>query len=242
MAIKFFFSFFLILFFSNLISAAELTINLPSEVNLNEEFTVLIDADLSEQFDVKIFVHSSSDEQISRSEYISEIYNLVTQEWKDSWFYIGGTFPETKSYSLKVIESPGERNICLRLRKTGSQTSYIKCQSINIKGEQENNSGDDEESNENEEEQETENNEQENNQEQENNSQEQNSNIEQNSQPLSYTPKIEQKQEKIILNQPQEKINDNLEITKEEKIRKWLVYGFLFFTVFLLILIGLRKL
>lgn len=223
--------------FSSLVVGVELTIAAPSEIKLNEEFSVSIDADLSEQFDVKIFIHSSSDEQVSRSEYISEIFSPAAQEWKDSWFYIEGSFPEVKTYTLRTVESPGERNICLRLRKTGGQTSYIKCAQITVAGE-ENNSSESEE----EQEEKSETNDEEN---QENNSeQESASKGNQTQQYLAYVPeKTEQKQEKIILNSPPVEIETaDVLITKDEKIRRWIVYGFLAFTIFLLILIGLRKL
>lgn len=223
--------------FSYFAMGAELTINAPSEIKLNEEFSVSIDADLSEQFDVKIFIHSSSDEQVSRSEYISEIFNPETQEWQDSWFYIDGRFPEIKSYTLRVIESAGERNICLRLRKTGGQTSYIECVQITVAGEENNNLEGEEEQ---EEKSETDDEEK-----QENNSEQESIDTENTtSQYLSYVPeKTEQKQEKIILNSPPiEEETVNILITKDEKIRRWIVYSFLFFAVFLLILIGLRKL
>jgi len=222
--------------FSHLAAGAELIIRAPLEVNLKEEFSVVIDADLSGQFDVKIFVHSSSDERVSRNEYISEIFNPVAQMWKDSWFYIEGSFPEIKTYNLKVLESKGERKICLRLRKTGGQTSYIQCEQITILEEKKSNS---ESRSELEEEPEV--NEKEKTENNLNRSTNKESKTEQY---LSYIPeKTEQKQERIILNSPPTEIEPaDFLITKDEKIRRLVVYSFLAFTIFLLILIGLRKL
>lgn len=93
-----------------------------------EEFPVKIGADSTETFDVKIFVHNSEDESISRGEYVSEIYS--DSAWQDSWNYLKATFPEQKEYLIRVTEDFGLLKICARLRKTDSQTTHLSCSSI----------------------------------------------------------------------------------------------------------------
>ncbi len=113
-----------------LVSALTITFSAPETVEIDEEFTVTISADSEEIHDVKIFVHTSEDEKISRSEYISDIYH--DGAWLDSWFYIKEAFPDEREYKIKIFESSGEREICVRLRKTSTQTASIECQKIEV--------------------------------------------------------------------------------------------------------------
>lgn len=108
-------------------SAANLSLDSPAEVDLEEEFSVSISADSSDVQDVKVFVHDSDDAKIDKSEYISEIYN---DGWKDSYYYVKQAYPDTKDYKIRVLNSPGERQICVRLRKTGSSSFSTKCNPI----------------------------------------------------------------------------------------------------------------
>lgn len=112
-------------------SAAALNIDFdaPSAVELNEEFLVEIEADSTETFDVKIFVHTSEDKKISRGEYTSEI---MANDWQSSWNYINEAFPEEKTYTVRVIEFPGEQTICVRLRKSDTKTTNIECKTIEV--------------------------------------------------------------------------------------------------------------
>jgi len=110
-------------------TALEINFNSPGSVELNEEFVVTIKADSEETHDVKIFVHNSKDEKIKSEEYISEIYN---EGWKNPWYYLKEFYPGNKEYEIRAIESPGEREICVRLRKSGSSNFYTECKSIEI--------------------------------------------------------------------------------------------------------------
>jgi len=77
--------------------ALEISIDYPQEVKINEVFSVSIDADTSEIYDIKIFVHSSEDEEIKSEEYISEIFN---DDWANPWYYLQDSFPSQKEYEV----------------------------------------------------------------------------------------------------------------------------------------------
>lgn len=114
---------------TNSVSSLEITLSSPSSVKINEEFITTIDADSQETHDVKIFVHKSSDEKITADEYISEI---DSDGWKNPWYYLKGIYPSKKSFKIKVISSDGEREICARLRKSGSDSFSTICFPITI--------------------------------------------------------------------------------------------------------------
>ncbi len=116
-------------------TALEIELDYPATVELNSEFDVLIDFEANDSYDVKIFVHDSPDSGVTQGEYISDIYNPEKAKWQTSWNYLLNSFPTQKTYSLEVTESPGERQLCVRVRKTGADASSTKCGSITVTGE-----------------------------------------------------------------------------------------------------------
>lgn len=210
------------------VSALEISLDSPEEAELNSAFTVSISADSAEVYDVKVFVHNSEDDKIDRNEYISEIYY---GGWQDSYLYIKGSFPEKTDYKIRVLESPGEREICARLRKTGTTAFSTQCNIINIIGSE--NSEEDKviEKASNKE-----------NQEKVTTSEE--------IIPISKTPNQEtqnlsyKSEEKILLNSKLSKETGfkNSVTTPESGKRKILIYGFTGFCVLIIILLALRKL
>jgi len=120
--------------FSSFVNSLEIEFNYPSEVELNREFKVSIDFEANDTYDVKIFAYNSKDTKVTRDEYISDIYNSEKNSWQDSWNYLAASFPNQKEYSIKVTKSPGDRQICARVRKTGASSSFSKCGSITVKG------------------------------------------------------------------------------------------------------------
>ena len=208
-----------------LASSLELSFNYPKDVKINKEFTVSIEADSSEQYDVKVFVHKSKDDKIDRNEYISEIYN---DGWKDSYLYIKGSFPEQSNYKIRVTSSPGQQEICARLRKTGSTSFSTQCERINV--------GEDEP-------------------EEEDAPKEAKKEIERaiikeetDSSPKESTVQefrqLSQNQERIVLgSKPLNAPTQNkVIITPEGTKKKFLIYGFTGFCVLVLVLLSLRKL
>ena len=115
---------------SNSSIALELLLNSPNKVEVNEEFQVSIDLDSQDLYDIKVFAHNSQDEGVSRDEYISEIFNTEKDDWQSSWNYLSRSFPNEDKYKFKILKSPGERQICVRVRKSGADASISKCNSI----------------------------------------------------------------------------------------------------------------
>ena len=201
------------------ISFAELTINYPEEVKIEEEFLVSIDSDISETQDVKIFVHNSEDQKVERSEYISEIFE---ENWKDPWFYLTSAFPEKKEFKIKVLDSPGERIICAKLRKAETKSIAEKCATIKVIGEAEKEEPEEEED------------------------EEENNEIvtEKIEFPIEEVSQIVQneykQQEKIVLSSP--KKEQTIIVTKQEKRRTGIIYTFIGLCVLITILAVMKKL
>src|SRR3989344_6559290 len=122
------------LFILNSAGAQELDFSFPGDITQNQDFKVLINFETEETYDVKIFAHNSEDGKVSRGEYISEIFNPVSDKWQDSWNYLSSLFPEEKEYSLKISES-NAKEICVRLRKSGTDSTILKCAYISVNAE-----------------------------------------------------------------------------------------------------------
>jgi hypothetical protein len=221
-----------------LCSALNIQLNSPEEVTMDEEFSVTISADTTEIHDVKVFVHNSEDDKIDRNEYISEIHD---GEWKDSYLYIKGSFPEDNEYKIKILESPGEREICARLRKTGTSSFSTQCNKIKIlssKNSEEENNKDDEKKSEDDSEDKPE--------DKDTIEATKSKELSSVSEETSNIQQLPNKQEKIMLNSKsstEEKFENSRSITTPEgNKRKFLIYGFTGFCVLIIILLAMRKL
>ncbi len=240
MAISIFFIFFSFLSLSE-VSAIDFDFSSPSEISLNQEFTVSISSSQDgNNYDVKIYVHNSTDIKITQKEIISQI--LDADKWKDSWYYVISSFPSDFEYKVKVTESGG-REICVQLREAG-KTSYDKlCKSISIKPQSENS----------------------NNNEKDNgngNPVEEESQVsedragfpngENNSQVTSRILWQSQENdiyyqnysnEKIVLNSKSgSRISGEIFSTRQDKARLYAIFAFTIFTIIILILLALKKL
>jgi hypothetical protein len=204
-------------------SSLKINFDSPSSVNINEEFTVSIDADSSDPHDVKVFVHKSSDKSIQGSEYISEILDT---DWSNPWFYIKEAFPDKTEFKIRVIESPGDRSICVRLRKTETETVSTECDSITIEEAQ------DEQEHKKEEPEKVEKDEEKIEVDQ------LNSSSDDFPSQLSFPSSIEN--EKLLLNT--NKNPDQEIITKTEKKRTGIIYAFTALMIIIIVLLALRRL
>lgn len=119
---------FILIIFIHSGSAFEFTS--PESISVEERFEIEIFPESEEHYDVKIYIHNSSDDKITRGEIISEIFEEV---WRDPWTYIKDSLPSQKIYEVRLIEGSGKMQICVNLRKTG-KTNYEKsCKEITIK-------------------------------------------------------------------------------------------------------------
>ena len=219
-------------------AALGLILDSPDETEVNEEFTVSIDADASETHDVKIFVHDSEGGTVTRDEYTSEILN--GEEWADPWFYLLGAFPGKKSYKIKVVKDVlGWQNICVKLRNAETEKIFTTCNEIEIIAKE----SKQEETEKQEEQEEAENQEEE----------EPTKEIESDSQEPVFEQEVpeeekllaggSQQEEKIILAPKLGEEEPFPEIsTKDEKVRTWITYFFIGLCVFIIVLLALRKL
>ena len=233
----------------------EFGLDSPKTVNLNEEFTATINADTSDIYDVKIFVH----EPIKK---FSEIYD--NSSWRSPHLYLNSAFPEQKEFKI-ISHYQGETKICARLRKSGEISFKETCNEIivnpassqepPIKSDNNSNNKDEESINDLKEPslEETKNKEQESKQSQkqeektrQNKSQQQIENI------ASENTSSQKTQEKLVLNPKSKKPlrilnsskiqNQENFTTKHEKIRLTIIYSFIAICVFIIILLALKKL
>ncbi len=226
----------LLVLFASFVCALNMSLSIPESVAINEEFYVSISSDSTDlNYDVKIFVHNSEDNKIDRPEYISEIYDDASSIWKDSYYYILNSFPETKEYEIKLKSSPGDRKICLRLRKSPSEDSSFEqaCNNIEItEGEESKTDSSPEKKivkTANEKSQVSEN------------------QTSTNKESLEFQPISQEKinnNEKIILNSKTENTEQIAQTysSKQEKIKFGIIYGFIIFCVVVIILLALRRL
>ncbi len=215
-------SLFLIMLAVPLVSSLDFSISYPDKVSLNETFSVIISAQTSDTYDVKIFVQDNTTNTI-----VSEIYN---EAWKNPFYYIKSAFPAKSEFSIRAVAEANEAELCVRMRKTGSSSYSERCGGIEIKESEESSSPDDSSTDD-----EIEINETIKEQEQESSADfiPSTSNIVQNEQEISLS------QDKIFLTPK----NQQKEFTtNDEKIRLFAVYSFTAFAIILIILLALRKL
>ncbi len=123
----------LIIILSSLTSALQFNFTSPDSVTVNDEFDVSISADTPDTYDVKVFIHNSSDSKITQSDIVSQI--KFEDSWKNPWNYLVGAFPSQTTYPIKVVKNLSEQKteqICVRLRKSGASSFSELCKEIEI--------------------------------------------------------------------------------------------------------------
>lgn len=197
----------------------------PSEVETGESFTVAIRLDSSDIYDVKVFVHESDDEKIAREEYTSEIED---DGWKDPWFYLPEAFPENKEYEVRVPKVSGDQTLCVRLRKTGSDTASTACKEISVKESEDNEEDEEEEKEEN----------------------TKTASLEDPSdRPATVGSSPPQtlvfdhpSNEKVMLNAPVKKEDNEVIVSEDGRFRQAMLYGFIVLCVVIIVLLALKRL
>jgi len=212
----------------SIVSALEFSFSSPGSVEVEEEFEVTIDYETEDLYDVKIFVY---EDEISNI--VSKVYH--DEEWKNPFYYLQDVFPAEKTFKIKVIDFIGDTEICVRLREANETSGYDQsCTAIEI-GEAE----------------ESENADEENNGDGESDNDESNGDdnlIQDNGQEFDQLSDTLNEKGKIILNSPIENIEkgeetgDKVFISKQERLRFFIVISFLVLAVVLIILLALRKL
>ena len=222
------------------ISALNFNIDSPEKVKVNESFFVIIEAQTSEVYDVKIFVENS-DKKI-----ISEIYN---GGWKNPRYYLLSVFPQQSKFEIKVL-SAGDYPICARLRKPEKTNFDEQCNNITATNtankddknyDIENEENDDEEEIDDEAEDEMD--DDKDKDELEDLDIEDGEEItDKNYRNLTVESKI-QNEERIMLNSEKfEKAEEKVFITKYQKQKLLILYGFSAFCIIIIILLALKRL
>ncbi len=257
-------SFFLIVILP-LASSLEFSFSSPSSAKINENISISISHESSEQlsgtYDVKIFA------QNQEGKVISEIYN---EGWKSAFYYIKESYPSISKYTIR-IRLEGGWQLCVRLRKTGKTTFFEKCSSISISPQSKSNLQEDEDNeyqneSDSDDYQENEDNEYQNESDSEDKAQENSiissntddnqpktNKISENYQNLSSASDFTalsgstisaNNNEKIILSTKKASNNintSNIFISKEEKIRMYLLYAFSFLSLLIIIFLTLKN-
>jgi len=223
-----------VLFFVS-VGALEFSFDSPDKVKVDETFSVSINAAVAADYDVKITVFDGK-------EIISEIDN---DGWKNPYYYLKGVFPEEKEYANRVIRGEGEKDICVRLRKTG-KTSYDEvCKKITVEKSDEETGNDETEDNDKNDDS--------------GNNKTNDDKEDKTESDLSYGNNVNNEinktdetdnanpttNSKIVLNAKAVSIpdaeEDSVFVAKREKIRNWMIYSFILFAVAIIVLLFFRK-
>ena len=215
--------------------ALDFELNSPERVDVNESFSVTINAQTSEIYDVKVFVEDS-DEKL-----ISEIYN---DGWKNPRYYILSAFPEQSKFDIRIL-SAEDYSICARLRKTEKTNFDEQCNNITVNSVVNN----EVKKNSDIEEKDDDENDQDEIEDVDDNDEIEDINIKDDAEEIinnSYEnltiDKI-QNEEKIMLNPEKlEKKEDSVFVTKYEKQKFFILYGFSAFCIIIIILLAFKKL
>lgn len=231
MVTKFFLIFLIIVLSATFVEAIEFSLSAPDSVSAGEEFSVQLntEAEVSEDYDVKIFVYKSTKEY-------SEIYN---NGWKSPFNYLLASFPEENEFKIRA-HYIGETELCARLRPSADKNAKVSEQCIPItitETEEEIEQEDDEEES------------------QEKNLPAKNSpdsEADQNaisgtkekiSQQISVESQPEDSPQKIILANPSKLSDPPATLySKQEKIRLGITIGFVILCVISIILLALKRL
>lgn len=212
--------------------ALEFTLLSPQEVDENQEFEVSVIASTAETYDVKIFVHNGG---FSRGNLVSQVYS--DGQWKSSWYYLNGVFPQNYIFRKKVSNYSGETQICAQLRKTGETAMDGRiCNTITVNGDN-GSSNSPSTNNQNQDSDEDEEEEEDDNDLAANQNTVVGNNTllaKENNQPIN---------QKIVLNsRTQNNEPDKREVTKYSMIRTGVIYSFVGLCVILVVLLAWKKL
>jgi hypothetical protein len=109
------------------VGAVDISLTSPERVEVNKSFEVTVGADVSDDYDVKLFLHDGEYSNI-----ISEIEK--DGDWSNPYYYLKGVFPGEKEFTLRVLSGVGERELCGRLRKTGGSGFDQTCLNLTVLG------------------------------------------------------------------------------------------------------------
>lgn len=108
----------LIIFLLSFVSSQNVTLNYPSEVETNQEFSlgVLLSEFNSSDYDIKIDILNDNETRIAKI--------LNNGEWKSTYYYVNNAFSnsEEEEFQLKIENYIGISNIIIKIRISGTST------------------------------------------------------------------------------------------------------------------------
>jgi hypothetical protein len=213
--------------------AIEADIKCPDEINVNEEFECNVNVEnFTGSYDLKI-------ELTDGGENIAQIFDISSDKWKSAYYYLTGFIDEgdagsDKEVKLKITgQVDGDINGLLKLRQDSKITSFDF--EIGVFG-----GGGDSVDEDNEEKEDVgevdEEDETNNNQEDENTENEEST--EQNENIINLNPQHENKQNTQTSGDSDGEV---VYESKDEKIRKYAIYGFAFFLILIIVFLLIRR-
>lgn len=112
----------ILIFISSLSSCVEFDFDFHKD-DQNKQVIVNIHLDTRDKYDIKVFVHNSTDGKITQKEIFSKTFN--NQNWQTSWNYLKESYPDKSEYIVKYNEFIKDSSICVRARPS-SKTNFLQ--------------------------------------------------------------------------------------------------------------------
>lgn len=126
--------FLLVIFLSSLISAKNITLEYPNKVNFNEEFSVSLNLEnfSSDNYDIKLDI-------VSNGERIAQIYDYSLDKYKSTYYFINDAIKTNEKkvdLKLKIIkEFSGNAGISVKVRDSKGTTDSFSGYEIKLNSE-----------------------------------------------------------------------------------------------------------
>jgi alpha-L-arabinofuranosidase len=100
-------------------TGSALTLSSPASSIQGESFTITLDHNDSQTYDVKIVVQAGELSNLSK--------NVVEGKEKSSFYYLKEAFPAQKEFTIKIVQVADDAELCVRLRLSGKSTFREAC-------------------------------------------------------------------------------------------------------------------
>jgi alpha-L-arabinofuranosidase len=100
-------------------TGSALTLSSPASGMQGESFTITLDHNDSQTYDVKIVVQAGELSNLSK--------NIVEGKEKSSFYYLKEAFPAQKEFTIKIVQVADDAELCVRLRLSGKSTFREAC-------------------------------------------------------------------------------------------------------------------
>ena len=115
-------SIFVLVLLSSFVQGASFDFEVPPNLVVGENATLVLRTSLSDSTDVKIFI----------TENASILSRTYANGWKSSSYYILAAIPEQKIFTVQPTAVTSHALLCVRLRPSGSQKYKEQCHSASV--------------------------------------------------------------------------------------------------------------